>query len=475
MLHSLRLRLLLMFIAIAIVSIAIAQIYSIRATVDAFNAYAVRIQAPYAKNQSLYIGGLTKNTRTLIITLLNLYRQQQDPQSTQTLLEQIGKENQLHILLVDNNQRILADSARTLNGQELATAIKQETPAHLLTKSQEPVIIISTSMLAPPASASPLKLLVVPGSPEENFFASQKKAFWLAIVLASLVALLLSWLCSNMILTPIKTLTHVVNHMEHGDFNKRVHIRTKTEIGMLARAFNTMADSLARQEQLRRNLVSDVAHELRTPLTNIRGYLEAIQDQVIEPSLETLASLYEEALLLTRLVADLQDLSLAEAGQLHLLCKPIAIDGLIAKTLNALQPLTTEKQIFFHVDIPPYLPAVQADPERVGQILRNLLNNAIRHSPPGGQIIVSAYIKDNETVICVQDAGEGISEQHLPYIFERFYRADPSRSRETGGTGLGLAIVKQMVQAHGGYVSVESQPGQGSCFSFTLPITAKST
>src|SRR5581483_6502871 len=174
------------------------------------------------------------------------------------------------------------------------------------TSSAEPTMIISTDMLA--SAPPPNKLaLMIPNSPEEHFLTAQNSAFWLAMAFAGLVALILSWMCSNMILKPIKILTQVANHMEQGDLNERVNIRTKTEIGMLAHAFNTMAESLERQEELRRNLVSDVAHELRTPLTNIRGYLEALQDQVIEPSRETLSSLYEEALLLTRLVADLQD------------------------------------------------------------------------------------------------------------------------------------------------------------------------
>jgi signal transduction histidine kinase len=297
-----------------------------------------------------------------------------------------------------------------------------------------------------------------------------KSSFWEALLLAGLVALLLALLFSYQILKPIRALTEVANRMEKGDLSQRVKTRAKDEIGKLAHAFNTMADSLARSEQLRRNMVSDVAHELRTPLTNIRGYLEALQDRVVQPTQEIVASLYEESLLLSRLVADLQELSLAEAGQLCLIRRPLALEEIIVKAVHALQMQAESKQIAIHVDIPPGLPKIEADPERVGQILRNLLSNAITYTPVGGEISVSAWADEEEVRVNVQDSGEGIVAEHLPYIFERFYRADASRARATGGTGLGLAIVKQMVQAQGGRVGVESHPGQGACFTFTLPL-----
>jgi signal transduction histidine kinase len=260
--------------------------------------------------------------------------------------------------------------------------------------------------------------------------------------------------------------------MEQGDLSQRVKIRTKDEIGKLAHAFNTMADSLAHSEELRRNMVSDVAHELRTPLTNIRGYLEGLKDHVVEPTQEIIASLYEESLILSRLVVDLQELSLAEAGQLYLLRKPLVLEEIISKAVASLQLQATSKQLLLFVDLPPILPRVMADAERVGQVLRNLLSNAITHTPPGGEITVRARANYDEALISVQDTGAGIEEEHLPNVFERFYRTDASRSRATGGSGLGLAIVKQMVEAHHGHIEVESTPGRGSCFTFTLPVAA---
>jgi signal transduction histidine kinase len=308
------------------------------------------------------------------------------------------------------------------------------------------------------------------GTPEENFLNSVNSSMLQAVIVAGFVALLLTLILANTILRPIRALTLATSHMEQGDLSQRVKIKTRDEIGGLAHAFNTMAESLERSEQLRRNLMSDVAHELRTPLTNIRGYLEALQDQLVEPDPDVIALLYEEAVLLSRLVTDLQDLTLAEAGQLHLQLAPIALEDIITIAVNGLALQAKSKQLSLQVDVPIDLPLVEADPQRVGQILRNLLSNAIKHTLPEGKVCVSAKTAGQEVEVNVQDTGVGIAAEHLPYLFKRFYRADRSRSRATGGTGLGLAIVEQLVQAHGGHVSVKSQEGKGTCFTFTLPV-----
>jgi signal transduction histidine kinase len=230
-----------------------------------------------------------------------------------------------------------------------------------------------------------------------------------------------------------------------------------------------MADGLERAERQRRQLLSDVAHELRTPLTNIRGYLEALQDQVIEPGPAVISSINEEAMLLSRLITDLQDLTLAEAGQLRLQRVPIALEDVITNTVNALSLQAESKKLSLCADISPDLPLVEADAQRVGQILRNLLSNAIKYTPEQGEVRVSAQATQGEVKVYVRDNGVGIAAESLPSIFKHFYRADISRTRETGGSGLGLAIVEQLVHAHGGRVIVESRVGQGTCFVFTLP------
>ncbi|MBC7243585.1 MAG: hypothetical protein H5T60_14200 [Anaerolineae bacterium] len=224
------------------------------------------------------------------------------------------------------------------------------------------------------------------------------------------------------------------------------------------------------QEQLRRNLVSDVAHELRTPLTNLRGYLEAVRDGLIQPDASLIDNLYEETMLLNRLVSDLHELAQAEAGQLNLVRRPVRVDEIVHRAAEAFNWQVESKELTLRVDVPADLPLVDVDPERIGQVLRNLLSNAILHTPAGGEIDIVARAGGKWVTVAVKDTGEGIPPEHLPFVFDRFYRVDKSRSRLTGGVGLGLAIAKHLVEAHGGDIHVESRVGEGSTFTFTLPI-----
>ncbi|HET9223012.1 MAG TPA: ATP-binding protein [Roseiflexaceae bacterium] len=341
---------------------------------------------------------------------------------------------------------------------------------------------------------------------QAGFISTVNRSLLLAAGAAGLVALLLTAALSRRILGPVEALTAAARKMEKGDLSQRVTVRSQDEIGELARAFNAMADGLARIEQLRRHMVTDVAHELRTPLTNIRGYLEALRDGVARPDAPLIDSLHEEALLLNRLVDDLQDLALVEAGQLRLARSPVALGPLVEAAVSALRPALADKDLTIAVDLADDLPCADADAARVGQVLRNLLNNAIIHTPRGGSITVQAttdhrppttdhrpttndqsqeptrktpcltrspahpFTRSPSIVVRVSDSGPGIAPEHLPHIFERFYRADRARARATGGAGLGLTIVKQLVEAHGGQVWVASVPNQGSTFAFTLPV-----
>jgi signal transduction histidine kinase len=260
--------------------------------------------------------------------------------------------------------------------------------------------------------------------------------------------------------------------MEKGDLTGRISLRSGDEIGQLATAFNAMADGLTRLEQLRRNMVGDVAHELRTPLTNIRGYLEAARDGLVTPDMALVDNLYEEVMLLNRLVDDLQDLALAEAGQLPLERRPVEVSEVARMATEAIRPQVEARGLELSLDLPSDLPPVAADPHRIGQVLRNLFNNALEFTPHGGQITLTARLDGTWVCLEVSDSGPGIAPEQLPFVFERFYRADSSRARATGGAGLGLAIVKQLVEAHGGRVWVKSTSGAGSLFGFTLPVAS---
>jgi signal transduction histidine kinase len=491
--HSLRFRLLLMFFIVMMVAIGTVALFASQNTSDRFLTY---VDDKFQQDQE------TK------AKLLALYSQNEDAVAVQALVEQLAQASGQRIIFTDSDRKVIADSQRELIGQTLPDSVmfigvstdslpalpaagvagKAAVWSRGPMSTKQTVAIINGGKSAFPANPGPLivstaeinKMEVaparvaisysMPGLPEQSFLDSVNGALWLAVGLAGLVALLLTVLLSSRILKPVHALTLAASKMERGDLTQRVAVKTNDEIGNLGHAFNAMADSLARSERLRRNMVSDVAHDLRTPLTNICGYLEALRDGVTAPTPETLASLHEESLLLSRLVEDLQQLALAEAGQLKLERYPVAVDDMVSHAALVLKPQAAKKNLAFYSEVPSNLPLVEADPERVGQILRNLLNNAVTHTPEGGEITVSARNTGEMVEISVSDTGVGIPAEHLPYLFERFYRADRSRTRATGGTGLGLAIVRQMVEAHGGKVWVESREGKGSRFTFTLPV-----
>jgi signal transduction histidine kinase len=305
------------------------------------------------------------------------------------------------------------------------------------------------------------------GDRRQRFLVSMRRSLLLAAVLAILSAIILSLLPTRALLRPVRKLTEVARALERGDWSQHVSIHSRDEIGELGSAFNSLAGTLARNEQLRRDLVDDVVHELRTPFTNIRCHLEAMLDGLAEPNHDTLASLHEETLLLNHLIDDLRDLSLAEAGQLNLSLEPCAIRPELERVV-VYTPAAAAKGIGITLEAPFDGVEVYADPARLAQILRNLLSNAIRHTQSAGRITVRARGEKSGVAIEVEDNGSGIAAEHLPHIFERFYRADRSRRRQSGGAGLGLSIVKRLTEAHGGAVTVASKPGEGTRFTVHL-------
>jgi signal transduction histidine kinase len=268
----------------------------------------------------------------------------------------------------------------------------------------------------------------------------------------------------------LRKLTAAAQAIAAGDLSQRVDIRSEDELGQLGQAFDDMADSLDRTEKLRQNMVADIAHELRTPLSVMRGNLEAILDGVFEPTEENISSIHKETVLLTRLVDDLQELALAEAGELRIERESTDLRALIERTVRSVSPQADRDNLTIVKDLPDDLPSVSVDPQRIGQVMFNLLDNALRHSPQGGTVTVKAREQEGALQVDVTDQGPGLSDEELSLVFERFYRGDKARARATGGAGLGLTIVKQLVEAHGGRVWAESEAGKGATFSLTLPL-----
>ncbi|HYF75921.1 MAG TPA: ATP-binding protein, partial [Symbiobacteriaceae bacterium] len=269
---------------------------------------------------------------------------------------------------------------------------------------------------------------------------------------------------------PLQSLTAAAGRMAQHDLTARVQVTGHDELALLGTEFNRMAEQLGRQEQLRRTMVADVAHELRTPVAILRSQFEAIQDGAAEPSVETLLPMHDEVLRLTRLLDDLQVLSLTDAGQLPLSRRPVDPMDLAEQTASAFRAAAAGKGIDFQVDTTGQPPTIDADPDRIKQVLLNLLGNALRHTPPGGAVQLEVSSTATEVCFAVIDTGEGINPADLPHLFDRFYRGDKSRSRSGGGSGLGLAIAKGIAESHGGTVTVASTPGQGSRFTLSLPI-----
>jgi two-component system OmpR family sensor kinase len=295
-------------------------------------------------------------------------------------------------------------------------------------------------------------------------------SIWITGLAAAAVALAVGILLTRQITHPLRELALGTNRLAGGDFKSRVKIKSRDEIGELAGSFNTMAASLEKGEQSRRQLTADIAHELRTPLTVIEGTVDGILDGVFQPDREHLLSIKDQTRMLTRLIGDLRDLSLAESGQLKLNRVPTDLREMARRLIAGYEMQAAEKNLRLEMKTGAAVPDVLVDPLRIEQVISNLLTNALRHTPAGGSISVNVVTEGGDLLVSVADTGEGIRTEDLPHIFERFYRSGSARARKDGGTGLGLAIVKQMVEAHGGRVWVESRPGSGSRFGFSIPL-----
>jgi signal transduction histidine kinase len=303
------------------------------------------------------------------------------------------------------------------------------------------------------------------------FFARRVNvAILLAAVGSVGVSLLLGGMLSRSLTRPLQELTHATHQMAQGHLAQQVPVRSEDELGQLATSFNQMSVQLARSQTLRRQMTADIAHDLRTPLSIILGHAEAMRDGVLPANQATLEIVYDEARRLNRLIEDLRTLSLAEAGELALAGRPVSPQSLLERAYAAHLPQANEKQISLTVEATSHLPLVQADPDRMAQVLDNLVSNALKFTPVNGRVTLTARLQNGGVCLAVQDTGPGLTADEQAHAFDRFYRGDASRQRPSeGGSGLGLAIVKSLVEAQHGRVWAENQPDQGASFHILLP------
>jgi two-component system OmpR family sensor kinase/two-component system sensor histidine kinase BaeS len=385
----------------------------------------------------------------------------------------------LRAILADAGGRVISDSADQLTGQTLSAPVTTlGVPIRVDSQSIGTVLVAWSDVSAEESSAG-------------AFLRDLNRSILLAVLAAGVIALVLGGLLFFELTAPIRRLTAAALAISAGDLSQRVVVGSRDEVGELAGAFNTMAENLAAAEGQRRQMVADVAHELRTPLSVIQANVEAMQDGVLPADAEQLASLHDETLLLSRLVADLRLISLAEAGQLKLERTEVDLSELMRKATERMRPAAHAKGIVLQAEVPPSAPLI-ADPGRLNQVVGNLVENALRNTPAGGAVTlqVNSAIPDrarlpalqtgaNSYLVTITDTGAGIAPEDLPHVFDRFYRVDKSRARASGGSGLGLAIVRHLVEAHGGQVWAESpvyhaatDRDYGTRVSFTLPVAA---
>jgi len=470
------------FLVIIALGGLVTSVFTSRATLRAFDLYTTRSGQIWARRLAPDLAdyySLTNSWQGIDFFLqeTSLIQQHQpmmgqgsgknNPQADSSDESMMGALGQ-RLILADNEGVVIYDSLNELTGNQL-------TQIEII--KGIPVIVnknIVGTLLVTPGSQSATTTLA------NEFQTSVRRAIFSSTLIASITALALGALLFFQITAPMRKLQKAALAIAEGDLSQRVEIQGEDEFAQLGETFNKMAANLSQAEVHRQHLMADVAHELRTPLTAIQGTIEGMQDGILPCDADQLTTLLAETTLLNRLIEDLRLLSLAETKQLKLVRQPIDINNLIEQIVERSLPHANLKEIKLSHQLQTGLPALQMDPDRIAQILNNLINNAMRYTPKDGVIEISTVQPNSlgPVIISVKDSGTGISAEDLPHVFDRFYRADKSRSRASGGSGLGLAIVKELVEAHGGTIKVESpvfesesQDGKGTCFVMEFPIS----
>lgn len=448
--NSLFVRLMGAFVVVILASICVVTFIANQATTREFQSYAMP--------------GETARLNGIADDLAEYYRQRGSWDGAAFPLRNIsgalsGNHMGMQTLyLGDANGVIIASSDNSRVGETFSTS--ERNAAAPITVQAKTVGLLSSGM--PMMSA-------IGDTAAQTFLNRVNSALVLAALAAGALALALGFILFRQITAPLNALASASEKIAAGNLTARAPVHGDDEIARVARSFNAMAEQLAQSETARRNMLADIAHELRNPIGVISSHLEAMMDGVFPADMENLASLQDETLLLARLVGDLRELALADAGELTLTRAPTDLRVLTERVAAAFQPQAAEQNIALTIHL-ENLPTLKLDAQRIEQVLRNLISNALRHTPNGGSIHITLTSEKNSARISVQDNGAGIAPEALPHIFERFWRGDKSRSRAQGNTGLGLAIAKQWVTAHGGQIGVESTVGKGTMFWFTLPL-----
>lgn len=447
--RSITLKVLLAFLLISLVSILLI-VLSIRwLTEREFQTYL------FDQNQSNLVSGLVdyyqSNGSWEGVDQSLITPGQQPP-------PQVKQGGRWFFTLVDtHNVVVIAGPGDTLGATVASSEVAQGEPIN-----SNGVVVGTILMRKPP---------VLDINPAETAFLDKIKQIYLLIAIGVIaISIVMAFLFSRMLTRPIRELTAATQAMSSGSLSQAVPVRSRDELGELADSFNQMNAQLARSTELRRQMTADIAHELRTPVSVILGHAEAVHDGVLEPSLETFEIIRDETSRLERIIEDLRTLSRADAGDLPMEMRPVDPARILETICLTHQQRALQKNISLKVHADLGLPAVRMDAGRMMQVLSNLVDNALRHTPDGGEVSLTARIADGMLEIRTQDSGAGIAPADLERVFDRFYRSDPSRQREQGGSGLGLAIARSIVEKHAGKIWAESQAGEGTTIFIRLPL-----